>query len=257
MEVPLQRRDGFLLVNIMQGWIKLYRKIQEDEIWDDDEPFDKRSAWIDLLLMANHKDKKCIFNGQVITVKAGQRITSIRNLAERWHWSTGRVIRYLKLLEELNKIERKSDKNKTLVTIVNYGFYQSCRNSDGDSDEYSDGYTDDTVTDTVTDTKQEIKNEKNDKNIKSSKEKPICNIIPPDVEWVRTYCKERNNGIDPQKFFDFYESKGWKVGKEKMKNWQACVRTWENRDKKEQKKNPGFQQTKYDFDALNKMINGD
>ena len=245
------------MVNVMQGWIKLYRKIQEDEIWDDDDPFDKRSAWIDLLLMANHKDKKCIFNGQVITVKAGQRITSIRNLAERWHWSTGRVIRYLKLLEELNKIERKSDKNKTLVTIVNYGFYQNCRNSDGDSDEYSDGYTDDTVTDTVTDTKQEIKNEKNDKNIKSERNETNvvkASVIPPPIEWIEEYCKERNNGIDPQKFFDFYESKGWKVGKEKMKNWQACVRTWENRDKKEQKKNPGYQKSQYDFAALNKFI---
>lgn len=44
---------------------------------------------------------------------------------------------------------------------------------------------------------------------------------------VRAYCQERGNGVDPQTFVDFYESKGWMVGKSKMKNWKAAVRTWE------------------------------
>jgi hypothetical protein len=55
-------------------------------------------------------------------------------------------------------------------------------------------------------------------------------FIPPTVDEVRAYCKERNNGIDPQAFYDFYEAKGWMVGKTKMKNWEAAVRTWEQRD---------------------------
>lgn len=49
----------------------------------------------------------------------------------------------------------------------------------------------------------------------------------PTVEEINQYCTERENKIDPQRFFDFYESKGWKVGKEPMKDWKACVRTWE------------------------------
>jgi hypothetical protein len=49
----------------------------------------------------------------------------------------------------------------------------------------------------------------------------------PTVEQVAAYCKERNNLVDAQAFFDFYESKGWLVGKSPMKNWQAAVRTWE------------------------------
>ena len=52
----------------------------------------------------------------------------------------------------------------------------------------------------------------------------------PDVNEIADYCKERNNGLDAETFFDFYESKDWKVGKNKMKDWKACVRTWEKRN---------------------------
>ncbi len=51
----------------------------------------------------------------------------------------------------------------------------------------------------------------------------------PSVEEIKQYCLDRNNGIDAEQFFDFYESKNWYVGKNKMKNWQAAVRTWEKR----------------------------
>ena len=49
----------------------------------------------------------------------------------------------------------------------------------------------------------------------------------PTVEEVKAYCSERKNNVDAEKFCDFYESKGWRVGKEPMKDWKACVRTWE------------------------------
>lgn len=51
----------------------------------------------------------------------------------------------------------------------------------------------------------------------------------PTLIEVEEYCKERNNEVDPQKFIDFYESKGWLVGKSPMKDWKACIRTWEQR----------------------------
>lgn len=52
-------------------------------------------------------------------------------------------------------------------------------------------------------------------------------FTPPSLEEVRDYCRERGNTVDPGKFIDFYESKGWMVGKNKMKDWKAAVRTWE------------------------------
>lgn len=54
----------------------------------------------------------------------------------------------------------------------------------------------------------------------------------PTLEEVKAYCKERNNQVDAERFIDFYESKGWKVGNQSMKDWKACVRTWENKENK-------------------------
>ncbi len=56
-------------------------------------------------------------------------------------------------------------------------------------------------------------------------------FVKPSFDDVHIYCNERNNTVNPQAFIDHYESNGWKVGKNKMKSWKACVRTWENRDK--------------------------
>ena len=67
---------------------------------------------------------------------------------------------------------------------------------------------------------KEIEKEKN-KGAKSTK------FIPPTLEEVVAYCKERNRGVDPNKWYDFYLSKGWMVGKNKMKDFKACIRTWE------------------------------
>lgn len=59
-------------------------------------------------------------------------------------------------------------------------------------------------------------------------------FTPPSIEEVAAYCKKRQNGIDPQSFIDHYSAVGWMVGRNRMKDWQAAVRTWENRRKKDQ-----------------------
>ena len=60
----------------------------------------------------------------------------------------------------------------------------------------------------------------------------------PTLEEVQEYCKERNNYIDANTFIDFYESKDWYVGKNKMKDWKACIRTWEKRNTKKIESKP-------------------
>lgn len=54
----------------------------------------------------------------------------------------------------------------------------------------------------------------------------------PTLDQVKDYCIERNNNVDAEAFLDFYESKDWKIGKNKMKDWKAAVRTWERRETK-------------------------
>lgn len=54
---------------------------------------------------------------------------------------------------------------------------------------------------------------------------------PPTVDEVRAYCHDRHNAVDPERFCDFYGSKGWVIGKSPMRDWRAAVRTWERRDR--------------------------
>lgn len=56
-------------------------------------------------------------------------------------------------------------------------------------------------------------------------------FVPPTVDDVMAYCIERGNSVDPQRFVDYYSSNGWMVGKNKMKDWKAAVRTWEQNRK--------------------------
>jgi hypothetical protein len=58
-------------------------------------------------------------------------------------------------------------------------------------------------------------------------------FAPPTVTEITAYCKERNNDVDAERFHDFYQAKGWMVGKNKMSDWKAAVRTWEKKDRAE------------------------
>ena len=64
----------------------------------------------------------------------------------------------------------------------------------------------------------------------TSPQTPIKKFVKPTVEEVRNYCLERKNNVNPEKFIDFYEAKDWYIGKNKMKDWKAAVRTWEGRN---------------------------
>ena len=70
--------------------------------------------------------------------------------------------------------------------------------------------------------------------------KEVKKFVKPTLDEIQEYCLERKNGINANAFYDFYESKDWMVGKNKMKDWKACIRTWEQRDKKEKQSSKDF-----------------
>lgn len=113
-----------------QGWISVHREIFDNWIWKENEPFDKRSAWIDLLLSVNHEDSKVLFDGQLTTVKRGQKITSISKLSKRWGWSRTKVKNFLEILQQDKMILLKIVPHKnTVITIVNYSKFQGVSTS--------------------------------------------------------------------------------------------------------------------------------
>ena len=96
------------------------------------------------------------------------------------------------------------------------------------------------------------------KDTKVSKEK--AHFVPPTLENVIGYCQEKGYKVDAQRFVDFYESKGWMIGKNKMKDWKAAVRNWARQDNAKAVEKPiktkfhNFQQRAYDPEVLDKLF---
>lgn len=100
-------------------------------------------------------------------------------------------------------------------------------------------------------------NEYVNENVNDIKEKRT-RFTPPSVDEVKNYCRERQNSIDADSFVDFYTSKGWKVGGQPMKDWKAAVRTWERRDKGEDKLQKGHfeNERSYNFAEIERTLVG-
>lgn len=107
-----------------EGWISLHRQIQDHWLWTSSEPFDQRSAWIDLLLLANHKDRQRPYKGEIKTYHAGEVNVSLAFLAKRWRWSRKRVRRFINLLEKAEMVSARVSTNDTVLTLINWGKFQ-------------------------------------------------------------------------------------------------------------------------------------
>lgn len=70
-------------------------------------------------------------------------------------------------------------------------------------------------------------------------------FLPPTISEVKEYCEKRKNGISPEQFVNFYQSKGWMIGKNKMKDWKAAVRTWEIQNRKNNGNNQTSDNSKF------------
>ena len=139
-----------------KGYIYLYRSIQENTIWTDGSPFDRRSAFIDMIFMANYKDKEMVLrNGSKKNIKRGQFHTSTKRLAKRWAWSANKVRRYLALLSELAMIHIDGTTHGTTVTIVNYEDFQNRWQTKSTTNETTNGIANETIVGTADETTDE------------------------------------------------------------------------------------------------------
>jgi hypothetical protein len=77
-----------------------------------------------------------------------------------------------------------------------------------------------------------MENENENENINVNSNVKSKRFMKPTIDEIALYMEERNMNNVSQKFYDFYESKGWMIGKNKMKDWKASVRTWEDKNKK-------------------------
>lgn len=225
----------------MTGWIRLSRKIFDCWLWAE-EPFTKAQAWIDLLLLANYETRKVMLGNEIVEIERGSFVTSELKLMARWKWSKTKVRNFLCLLQSDNMIVKKTDHKKTVITIVKYGAYQDMETTKEPQKDREK---------TMKEPQKDTTNKYNNINNINNKERAV--FKPPNVEEVRAYCQERGNNIDPESFVAFYESKGWMIGKNKMKSWKSAITTWEKRDiatPQKESKIHNFNERDYDYKAL-------
>lgn len=118
-----------------KGWIRLDRSIRDNWLWGS-ERHSKQSAWIDLLLRANHEDRPIMIGTRRIIVHRGQIWTSYKKLKEAWQWSNDRFYGFLNQLISDQMIAVNPTKTGTLITVLNYSKYQGFEHDNPEEPEH-------------------------------------------------------------------------------------------------------------------------
>ena len=142
----------------MDGWIRLWRQLLENPLWVE-KPFSRGQAWVDLLMLANHKENTVILGNLTVVIKRGQLHTSELNLAKRWGWSRKKVRAYLTLLKRLKMATTQGTAKGTTITIENYEIYQG----EGTAEGPTEGTLKEPQRNRTGYTNKNVKNDKNEK----------------------------------------------------------------------------------------------
>jgi len=156
------------------GWIKLHRKVLENPIYKRSNYF---ALWIHLLLKANHKQEKFMWNGGVIVVKEGQMVTGRKTLSSETGIPESTIEDILKYLETQHQIQQQKTTKYRLITIVNWKEYQ-------ENDSKSDNK--------ATTKQQQADTNKNEKNYKNEKKILATQSAAEDISFVIDLFKEVN-----------------------------------------------------------------
>jgi hypothetical protein len=220
-----------------QGYIALHRKLRDNFLWKERRSFSKAEAWIDMLMEAQHSNepRELFFDMKVLDCHYAQILRSVRSLAKKWNWSRSKVERFLKLLESRGMIETFNEHCVTRITISNYARYDPRKSNEN----FQSGHIPRHLRDTGETrpghsraTNNNYKNVNNEDNDKKQRGQTHSLFRPPSSFEVSEYAKTIGFELNGRDFVDFYQAKGWMIGKNKMKDWKASVRTWKKRSER-------------------------
>lgn len=204
------------MLNNSNGWIKIHRKFLNSSVFDNPILL---KVWFWCLMKANHTTSKFPFNGADMEVKAGEFITGVKVACKELKLTQQKYRTCITYLQNTERISLKSTNRFTVISVNKWADYQT---------------TNKPITNQQQTNNIPITTYKNDKNVKNEGN---TTFNPPLLEEIKQYCITRKNRVNHEKFRDFYESKGWMIGKNKMKDWKAAIRTWEQSDKPLQETN--------------------
>ncbi|MGL6121413.1 MAG: hypothetical protein ACRC0V_13030 [Fusobacteriaceae bacterium] len=179
------------------GWIKLHRKIIDNFLYPKKE-FSRFEAWIDLLLISNHKPNKIMIKNETFDCMRGQTIRSIETYQKRWSWTAQKVRSFFELLKKNNMIEIKTNSKTTILTICNYDSYQSEQQTD--NKQITNGHQTDNKHLTTNKNEKNENNENNEKNIYIGDKKVFLTLDE------FSFLKENYNGYT-EKAIEYFQNK--------------------------------------------------
>jgi hypothetical protein len=221
------------------GYVKVHEQLLNSSIIEEDVI--TRWVWISLLL-------SCDRNGNIYgTDKA---------LARKANVSDKDFARAFAVLKAPDPASTSQDQEgRRIIKIgsnlhhcVNYTHYRGLKDPAEQREEWrkrkarqrrrekgeeDGGDRDQTTTQRVRESGGEVAGEKVETSKSPAKKKASTRFVPPSLEEVRAYCESKGYSFDPEAFHAFYESKGWKVGKNPMKSWKAACVTWQKRREKD------------------------
>jgi hypothetical protein len=197
----------------MSGWIKLHKTLKDWEWYDD---HNATRLLVHLLLSVNYEDKT--WKGQ--TIKAGSCVTSWENLAKEIGLSVKQTRTAMAKLEASKEVARYTTNKWQAISLVKWDKLQVECGKEG--------------------------KQQGTQRATTKEYKEIKNIFTrPSVQEINAYCQEKNLQLNAQTFIDYYDSNGWKVGKNNMKDWKATVRRWAKpKDEIEMVNDPLYEQAK-------------
>ena len=214
---------------IPSGFILLHRKITEWEWYQNPNTF---RVFLHCLLMANFTEGR--FEGK--DIQRGQFVTSLPSLSDQTKLSIRQVRVALDHLIMTGELTSKAFSKFRIITVVNYDKYQSNDRQDDSQMTVKCQSNDSQMTDKCQQYKKNNKNNNENNIISLSRNNRGNNFKPPTADEINQYCDEKGiYGFDAEYFIDYYASRGWMIGKNKMKDWKAAIRTWLKRDRERQK----------------------
>lgn len=198
----------------MQGWIKVYRSLW-DKGWSNKPEF--VSLWLYILKEATHESREYFWMGENILLQPGSFITGRNKISLATGINRSKVERILNCFEIEQQIKQVKSNTSRLISICNWEKYQH-----GEQAVEQQMSNERATNEQRVSTKQELKNLR----IKEV-------FIIPEKNEIENYIFENYVDKNPNEvkilaetIFDYYSSKGWLIGKSKMKDWKAAVRNW-------------------------------
>jgi hypothetical protein len=195
------------------GWIKTYRDLLDHWIMKDAMEY---RAWSRLLLLVNWKSCTGVFQGRECEVPPGAMMTSYEHLSRVLMVSTKQARTYVKRWQDRDMITYETWRNGAKLTVCNFTAYQGEGHTEG-TQRASEGHAEGNI----------LRRKKEEEKNTSKSKRQRTAFVAPSLDECKGYAADiQMRQSQAEEFHDFYESKGWMVGRSPMKDWQAAMRRW-------------------------------